>query len=254
VTPKPKPKPKPTVELTVDSIATVVTDDLRVRSRPEVSEASEKLVPLLRRGQQVFVVKGPVKGSGYRWYQVQPFGNTGTYAKATPFGWIAAADKTGDPWITAGGFDCPKSPTTFAAFVDLEPLGWVACYGRKSITFPARLADPEATCGAEPGWTITPEWLQSTCSHPEFLVWDVEGFDAYFNAVIPPGVNTSAFRPGTEPRDWIAVKLTGHYDDKAATDCEGLSTEAGVEVEMGRDEIVTRCRTTFVITGIERGD
>jgi hypothetical protein len=251
-TPKPKPEPKPTAELTVGSIATVVTDDLRVRSRPEVSDASEKLVPLLERGQQVFVVKGPVKGSGYRWYEVQPIRQG--IDNAVPFGWIAAADKSGVPWIEFDGFDCPKSPTTFAAFVALEPLVWVACFGRESITFPARLGNPEATCGSEPGWTITPEWLGSTCSHPEFLVWDVETRNDYFNSVIAPDLDTSAFRPGFEPKDWTRVKLTGQFDHKAATDCKGISTEVGVEVEMDRDEIVTSCRATFVITGLERSD
>ena len=73
------------------------------------------------------------------------------------------------------------------------------------------------------------------------------------DSVIPPGLDTSAFRPGHEPKDWIAVKLTGHYDHQAATDCKGISPEPGVKVEMGPDEIITRCRATLVITDIQRG-
>ena len=49
------------------------------------------------------------------------------------------------------------------------------------------------------------------------------------------------------------MKLTGHYDRQAATDCKGISTEPGVKVAMGPDEIITRCRGTFVITDIQRG-
>ena len=49
------------------------------------------------------------------------------------------------------------------------------------------------------------------------------------------------------------MKLTGHYDHQAATDCKGISTEPGVKVAMGPDEIITRCRATFVITDIQRG-
>src|SRR5690242_16336122 len=74
-TPVPQSSPNASPQLKLGSVATVVTDGLRVRSQPEVSDASEKLTPLLERGQHVFVVKGPVSGSGFRWYEVQPFGN-----------------------------------------------------------------------------------------------------------------------------------------------------------------------------------
>jgi hypothetical protein len=233
-------------------MATVVTDDLRVRSRPEVSEASKKLDPLLQRGQPLFVVKGPVVGSGYHWYQVQPLGGAQTFPNGLPFGWVAAADKTGERWINGGGFDCPGVPRTFAGFFELEPLTWVACVGRKSITVPARLADPEATCGVDAGWTIAPEWLASTCPHPKFIVFDPKTNVNSFYSVIDPGLDTRAFRPGPETKDFIAVNVTGHFDDKAATKCKGMTTEPGVVVEMGRDEIVTSCRAIFVITGIKR--
>jgi len=216
-----------------------------------VSDASEKLAPLLQRGQDVFVVKGPVEGSGYRWYEIQPFGYH-VIDNPPPFGWVAAEDKTGEPWLTGGGFDCPKSPTTFAAFEALAPLAWVACFGRKSITFPARLGHPEATCGVEPGWTITPEWLASTCAQPEFFVVDPKKTDVSFFSVIDPGVDTRAFRPGVFPKDWIAVSVTGHFDDKAAPTCKGKSTDSSVKVPLGRDQIITGCRATFVITGIKR--
>ncbi len=249
--PSPSTKAPPAAKLTVGSIATVVTDDLRVRSRPEVSDASKKLVPLLQHGQDLFVVKGPVAGSGYRWYEVQPVGGART-DPGGPFGWVAVADKAGEPWIKGGGFVCPATPKTFDAFVALEPLEWVACFGRKSMTFPARLADPEATCGVDIGWTITPDWLASTCPHPEFIVFGPKVNGDSFDSVIDPGLDTSAFRPGPEMKDWIAVTVTGHFDHKAAPKCKGISTEPGVAVPIGRDEIITSCRATFVITGLKR--
>jgi hypothetical protein len=250
-TPTPNPTPTPSPEIRVGSIARVVTDGLRVRSRPEVSDASKKFEPLLKRGQDLFIVKGPVAGSGYRWYEVQPIGNG--IDDAVPFGWVAAGDKTGEPWIKGGGFDCPAKPTTVASFVALEPLAWVACHGRKAIAFPARLADPEATCGVDIGWTITPGWLASTCPHPEFIVLDTRSTpDDSFYSVIDPSLDTRAFRPGPERKDWIAVKVTGHFDHKAAQKCKGISTENDIKVPIGRDEIITGCRATFVITAIER--
>jgi hypothetical protein len=55
-----------------DSFVMVVTDDLRVRTKPEVSDASVRLEPLLWKGALLFVIDGPVEGSGYWWYLVQP--------------------------------------------------------------------------------------------------------------------------------------------------------------------------------------
>jgi hypothetical protein len=257
IAPPPSPSSSPSTtavvaaRIAVGSIATVVTDGLRVRSRPEVSDASKKLDPLLQRGQPLFVVKGPVAGSGYHWYEVQPLGGAQTFPRL-PFGWVAVADKTGDPWVNGAGPVCPATPKTFDSFFALQPLEWVACYGRKSITFPARLADPEATCGVDIGWTITPEWLASTCPHPKFIVFDPSTNENSFYSVIEPGIDTSALRPGVETKDFIAVNVTGHFDDKAATTCKGISTEPSVAVEMGRDQIITSCRATFVITGMKR--
>jgi len=67
-----------------------VTDDLRVRSKPEVSGSSELLTPLLDNGRQVYVVDGPVPGSGYEWYLVAPVQEAGD--EHAPFGWVAGAD------------------------------------------------------------------------------------------------------------------------------------------------------------------
>jgi len=209
-----------------------------------VSDASKKLDPLLKHGQHVFVVKGPVTGSGYQWYEVQSIRG--------PFGWVAGADKTGEPWIQGGGLVCPATPKSFAAFIALEPLEWVACFGRKSLTIPARLAEPEATCGSDPGWTITPGWLSNTCSDPKYIVFDPRTYENSFNSVINPGLDTGAFRPGTEIKDWIPVNLTGHFDHKAAPTCKGIATDPSAAVPIGRDEIITGCRATFVITGIKR--
>lgn len=165
---------------------------------------------------------------------------------------MAAADKTGEPWIKTGAFVCPKAPTTIQALNAVEPWTWVACLGRRSIAFPARLADPEATCGVDVGWTVTPEWLASTCSHPSFIVFPAESTATSFDAVIDPGLDTRTFHPGPEEKDWTAVTVTGHYDHKGAPTCKGISTEPGVKVPFGRDEIITQCRAVFVITGIKR--
>lgn len=241
--------PKGAIE--IGSIASVATSDLRVRSRPEVSDASKKLAPLLQSGQALFIVDGPVSGSGYRWYLVQPLGGPIDNG-SLPFGWVAEGDKTGVPWLEPGGFHCPNAPTTFNEFASIEPIVALACFGRKPLTFPARIADPEATCGTDVGWTIEPEWLGSTCSHPKYLVFDAKSKDNYFDSVIEPSLDTSGLRPGTEEKDWIRVNLTGSFDHPAASTCQGKVTEASAAPPPERDEIILSCRSRFVITAIER--
>ena len=108
-----------------DSFVYVVTDDLRVRSKPAVSDDSVKYSPLLWRGQLAWVFEGPVRGSGYDWYRIDPFGefdpDVSMHPDPPPDGWVAAASKDGDPWIEdanipvsadASQRTCPRSART----------------------------------------------------------------------------------------------------------------------------------------------
>src|SRR5512147_29085 len=54
------------------AIVVTVSDRLRVRSAPEVSDASVKYDPLLPMGTELRVIGGPVSASGYVWYDVSP--------------------------------------------------------------------------------------------------------------------------------------------------------------------------------------
>ena len=103
--------PGDSVPIPPDTYARVVTDDLRVRSKPGVSKDSTKLEPLLQDGVQVVVLDGPVQASGYDWYLVQPTIPSDT-AEQYPFGWVAAAGKDGEPWIESKTVECPPLPTS----------------------------------------------------------------------------------------------------------------------------------------------
>lgn len=101
-----------------ETAAVAVTDRLRVRSLPEVSEESTKLEPVLRDGDSLYVVEGPVHGSGYRWYRV--------YAPRVGLnGWVAWADKTGAPWIEPRPLHCAPSASDdpFGAEIVATMLG-----------------------------------------------------------------------------------------------------------------------------------
>ena len=85
------------------SAATVVTNDLRVRSKPYVGADSKLLEPLLDEGTPLSVIGGPVLASGYTWYKVTvPSQTTANGGLLT--GWVAAA-KDGQPWIAADAVD-----------------------------------------------------------------------------------------------------------------------------------------------------
>lgn len=243
------PTPSPTIaRLARDSIAVVVTDDLVVRSKPGVGPDSKVLSPKLGTGREVFVVAGPRTASGYQWYQIEPLrarSDTGDL----PFGWVAAASRNGQPWLAAEASACPPLPDDYATFTGTPSLVALACFGNKPISFEARLASPEATCGVDIGWTIRPDWLGSTCPQPKFLVAGPDGTDSW-NAVLDPKFSGKGLHPGVEPKDWLDVTVTGHYDHSAARTCRGVSTSARVELTLG--EIILSCRSQFVITKIVR--
>jgi hypothetical protein len=238
-------------QLARDSVARVVTSDLRVRSKPEVSDSSKKLSPLLDAPRLVFVVDGPVEASGYTWYEVAPIGDAATTGEL-PFGWVAAADKDGTPWIQGVTPDCPARPTTVDGLLAVNPVLGLACFGQKPITIEARLGQPEATCGVDLGWTVAPEWLGSTCPQPAFLVGPRTGPSVSFYSVIDPSVDIRSFKPGVEPADWIDVRITGRFDHPAAASCHGVSTSEPVPGR-GAAQLILGCRATFVITRIAGG-
>ncbi|HET7473396.1 MAG TPA: hypothetical protein VFJ71_09745 [Candidatus Limnocylindrales bacterium] len=243
----PTPAPSRAPRLTIDSIAKVVTNDLRIRSKPEVSDASKKLEPLLDAPALVYVVKGPVEASGYTWYEIAPIGNAEVTVEL-PFGWVAVADKDGTPWVAPASPSCPAKPTSIDDLVVLDRLLALACFGDEPIRINARLAQPEATCGVDIGWDVEPSWLGGTCPQPAFLVESTDSMGLSLNSVIDPDLDVRGFTPGVEEPEWLRVHLTGRFDHPDAKTCHGVGT--GQPVPYPRDQIVVSCRATFVITKI----
>lgn len=107
--------PRAPVVLAVGEHARVITDNLRRRSKPEVSATSE-IRGILQAGAKLWVLGGPVEGSGYWWYRVAIADPTGVEsAPDKGIGWVAAADRDGTPWIVA---------QPFANAVDRNALVW----------------------------------------------------------------------------------------------------------------------------------
>ena len=98
----PQATPGPTASATpvvieLNAVAVTVSDRLRVRSEPRVSDDSAMYDPLLPIGTELFVLDGPVSASGFSWYKIAPvsFAELG----GPGYGWVASAGKDGEPWI-----------------------------------------------------------------------------------------------------------------------------------------------------------
>ena len=162
--------PGDSVPIPSDTYARVVTDDLRVRSKPGVSDDSKKLEPLLQDGV-VVVLDGPVQASGYDWYLVQP--NVMRQDDVEyPFGWVAAADKDGEPWIEPGDLECPPLPANLEdleAVTQLDRASFeIACYSGAGDHPP--WATRQAACGLRrPAVGVRTNLVQSVSSQQRFL-------------------------------------------------------------------------------------
>ena len=103
----PAATPAATVEpaIGIGSAVVTVSDALRVRSAPGVSDDSVKYQPLLPLGTELLVVGGPVEATGYVWWQVEPLSFALQDANV---GWVAMADHDGEPWIALSGDATPQ--------------------------------------------------------------------------------------------------------------------------------------------------
>jgi hypothetical protein len=238
-----------------DMFARVVTDDLRIRSLPSVSDGSKKLEPLLQEGDIVLVLDGPVQASGYDWYQVQPVNPFEMDTVPHPFGWVAAAGRDGEPWIKRTKVECPPLPTDLSEVV---PTIWfeprvveLMCFGDHKLTFLARLVTPSEWCGLGEWPAVEPEWMGECTTAPNYLVGldDDEG-EVVLHPAWSPDVDLS-FAPAVEspPEAWPTVEVSGRFDHAQAINCRspGQSSDSPVRE---RAMTVLMCRTKFVVTSI----
>ena len=228
-----------------DVVATTVEPDLRVRSQPDVSDESMKYEPLLGRGDALYVLDGPVEGSGYSWYNI--------YAPRTGLtGWVAAAAKTGEDWIAPVLLPCTLGASPFEI---VDRIGYdlmhLACYSGVKFHGTYRLArypipnEFELTC-PDQEWIREPAWLNT----PLFCFYDfgpddpdTGGYDLPAGGVLHPSL---ADAPGelldTHP-DGLLVTVTGQLDHPDSRGCTPNGTDP---ILFSRVPLM--CRATFVIT------
>ena len=248
----PSEPPVDSVPIPANTYARVVTDDLRVRSRPGVAEDSKKLEPLLDRGALLVVLDGPVQASGYDWYQVYP---TYSFEQETsyPFGWIAAADKNGDPWIEPEKVECPATPTTLEEFSHVFEIDHLfyqfTCYSRRDISLRSWLTTPSEWCGLGAETLVEPLWIDECGTASNYLVdRGDEGWDKSLHPAWSPDVDLSIAPPiESPPEDWPFVEVTGQFDHPAAETCRWLDDDPDRWAFVPAAFV---CRQRFVVTSM----
>jgi hypothetical protein len=215
------------------AITTLASDGLRVRSEPRVSDDSHKLEPLLPVGSQLYVLEGPVSASGYAWYEVIPLSS-----RQLPSGWVASADRDGEPWIAPRAFDCPPVPTDFRSLAALPRGVGLACFPRVPITVEARLIS--CNCDVDGSW-YTPDWFYLGSGGPDLLVEPNV-------RKVPPNVadwfalnlDPTGEHPDVLPIGQI-VEVTGIFDHPAASSCTRTEMDGEPASSQG-------CRLEFAVT------
>jgi hypothetical protein len=226
-----------------DSIADVVSSNLRVRSQPRVATDSFKFEPLLQPGDRVFVIDGPVVANDYDWYEVAAW-RPSTPSVSLPMGWVARADHDGTPWIQGTTPDCPAAPT-IALVIAMDPHEALACFGRRPLVLRAVIADgvPGDGChvdGAVRRCIVGPGWLAGSSGR---------------TASGTAGSGPDALQLSIDPNRPVPVAnllvgrtsvLEGAFDHPDAIGCRFDGYPSGPSLTA--DDAILRCRTRFVVS------
>lgn len=242
------PFPVPSMAvLAPDSVAITVESDVRMRSKPEVSSTSAIYSPTVPKGVELFVLGGPVRESGYDWYEVQPL-----KAGFPTHGWVASGSRTGEPWIVPASATCPKAPTTIAGLVEATSGMRLACFSRVPITVKARLLP--CNCSVDPAYTWEPAWFGGGYAPSSA---EARGLGGGLLVLADPAaaaplqsellVFLTLDPSGTYPNPLPvgdAVEVAGMFDHPAARGCTATLES---EPEVRSDDV---CRTSFAVTSM----
>jgi LysM repeat protein len=237
----PEPTPIPPIAdhpgpLRVDGFADVLVTDLAIRSRPAATDS--KVLGRLTTGDRVFILKGPVEGSGFAWYRVlsSPESLTSfSWNWQVKRGWVATASLEGEPWLAGRELDCPRQPLDEAVPVQMSALEHLSCFGSQTISLTAQRNSYDDLWGQM--MRGTPAWLNDPFLQIEYMT-------PFANQLVvryAPGVDAPT-------GDW--ARLTGHFDDPASATCRGSydDPETGERREIPVEAQVLGCRLRFVVT------
>ena len=241
--------PGDSVPIPPDTYALVVTDDLRVRSKPGVSDDSKKLEPLLQQPVRLVVLDGPVQASGYDWYLVQPNPlrhgqndvpvrlDRGRRTRTASRGSNHVprdARRADRRWTTSARSPRRRRCTTRSpASAGTRSRSRLGSARPKSAAMSSRRGE-SIQCGSTPakGRRISSRSKRRPTAGGWSPTWS-------------PGIDTSmAGQYGDPPEDWPIVEVTGTFDHPAAQTCRNrLNYEAPSSpspIRLPRSSVVAR--------------
>lgn len=262
VSPSPDALPSEGPEgLAVDSVARTTVEGLAVRAEPTTS--AERLA-VLRPGERVYLVQGPVDADGHPWFLVAPVEDrlatdcsdeaSTALACATELGWAAAASAAGDAWLEPVNPDCPSERDT-EAYLGLDPVERLACAGDEEWRLVGYLAPMTEGRGCFPVWTVDPFWMDGSCNF--FFPQPVEtefDTDTSLQAFVPPELGEC--RPEGCPFDSLKgswVEVVGQLDHSAARECTmvlNASIDEPPYPPIGPELTVFLCRLHLVVSSV----
>jgi hypothetical protein len=239
----------PEAKLTPGSIADVISDNVRIRSKPGVTSGSVKFEPVLKIGDRLLVIAGPVAADAYDWYQVAAW-RPSRPSMTWPIGWAVRADHDGTPWLQTTSLPCPSSPT-FGDVAALNPYEALGCFGHQPLTLRAFIGGGEAVDGCKGegpvGRCVTgPTWLAGiggrTASFDGVSARSTAGDDPLQLAIDPNG----SVNPSDLPSGRMAT-IEGAFDHPDAARC-GVAGDPSALPALTLEDAILACRTRFVIS------
>jgi hypothetical protein len=235
-----------------NALATARVNNLNVRLEPRI--AAPPLTwsgePIrLRSGERLLVLRDAVPVDGHWWLMVGvlPAPPELLWAPAL-VGW-AAAGTASDPWIVEDYASCPDATPTSTQLLALSRLERYGCYRTGPITFeafPGSIPEDAGLGGwCEPDFGI-PRWLicdninYNWVSADRLGGWQLQLFFDPATGVEPTGL----VMEGTDP---APLRITGHFDDPASSECVPADAEA-YDAAAGR----LNCALRFVVERVER--
>ena len=246
------PEPTPVVAapdglIPPGSVARVLVDGLRIRESPSTDATFTSLAggTLVSVGFSGHISDwGPIEADGLTWYPVRAFVTDTLPDVPSPiqeaseaFGWVAAGDGT-EPFIELFDPRCTLATPTLEIIQSLEPWERLACYGSESMTIEGTFGC--GGCGGLFAGTFEPAWLAAPGGF-DLLSVDPQERIGPFVIYFPPEVERLS---GGE-----IVRLTGHFDDPAATGC--VVSPGDPPAEIDERTAVLYCRERFVVESVE---
>jgi hypothetical protein len=139
--------------------------------------------------------------------------------------------------------NCPALPSDQVEWLLVPGALAADCFGDTGISFRAWLTVGGGCGGYAPG-IFEPSWLASPFASFGLIWLPYENdYGGCCSGVPHPDLGK---RP--EPQQW--VRVTGHYDDPAATTCTYRIDESYPYIATTSAQLVQQCRALFVVTEV----